>query len=92
MVQWWCSRHRLVVAIKIGVMTRYSGMTISLGESAFANVSEGTCWHITKRVDMTVIVDANGIEWILPSWKGPVEPSWRFIDVPEAAGSEVSMD
>ena len=62
MVQWWCSRHRLVVAVNIRVMARYTGMAESLGEGASANSIEGTCWHITKRVDMTVIVDANGIE------------------------------
>ena len=79
------------MAVNIRAMARYTGMAESLDEGASANSIEGTCWHITKRVDMTVIVDANGIEWIWPSWMGVVEPSWCVIDVAREAGSGVTM-
>lgn len=39
---WWCSRHRLAVPIKIGVMARNTGRIESWGESAFPDGSEGT--------------------------------------------------
>ena len=80
------------MAVSISAMARYTGMTESLGEGASANSIEGTCWHITNRINMTVIADVSGIEWIPPSGIGIAELRWRVIEVGRDGVSGGSMD
>ena len=63
------------MAIYIGAMARNAGRIESLGESTFANGSEGIWWHIMNGIGITMAADANGVEWAQPSVIGITESS-----------------